>query len=125
MDSDGLIAIELSEDEGEVLRCGLREWGGPARCSEALAVAMGFESVADLWEQGKWLRAQLISNEALSARDWRRTLVATEFVFASDVFGAGQDWSITTGYPDEQTIQILRSLQRKIGRAVRRALYDH
>lgn len=120
VDSDELIAIELSEDERELLRCGLREWGGPAHCTDALAVAMGFASVADLFGQGRELRARLISNEPLSAPDWRRALVATEFVFASDVFGSGQDWSITTGFADERTIRILRGLQRKIGRALRR-----
>ncbi|WP_067549273.1 hypothetical protein [Nocardia crassostreae] len=125
MDSDGLVAIELSNDEREVLRHGLGEWGGPAHCSDVLAVAMGFESVMDLHEQGRRLRSALIANEPLSARDWRRTLVATEFVFASDIFGADVDWSITTGYSDEQTITILRALQRKLGRALHQALYGH
>ncbi|WP_282778381.1 hypothetical protein [Nocardia sp. CC201C] len=122
MDLDGLVAIELSEDEREVLRRGLSEWGGPAHCTDALAVAMGFESVADLFGQGRQLGSRVISNEPLSAPDWRRALVATEFVFASDVFGSGQDWSITTGFSDEQTIRILRGLQRKIGRALRRTV---
>ncbi|WP_297627024.1 hypothetical protein [Nocardia sp.] len=44
MDSDHLIEIDLSDDERDVLRCGLSEWGGPARCSDALAVAMGVQS---------------------------------------------------------------------------------
>ncbi|WP_162483735.1 hypothetical protein [Amycolatopsis sp. MJM2582] len=35
-----------------------------------------------------------------------------------EVFGSGLDWSITTGFSDEQTIKILRRLQRTIGRAV-------
>ncbi|MFE3189893.1 hypothetical protein ACFXHA_12850 [Nocardia sp. NPDC059240] len=125
MDSDHLVEIDLSDDERDVLRCGLNEWGGPARCSDALAVAMDFESVADLYEQGRRLRSALIANEPLSARDWRRSLLATEFVFASDVFGSGLDWSITTGFSDEQTIAILRGLQRKLGRALRQALYGH
>ncbi|MFD7844857.1 hypothetical protein ACFV4K_18215 [Nocardia sp. NPDC059764] len=106
--SDHLVAIDLSDDEREVLRCGLREWGGPTRCSDALAVAMNFQSVADLYEQGRRLSSALIANEPLSARDWRRSLVATEFVFASDVYGSGLDWSITTGFSDVQTIATLR-----------------
>lgn len=42
-----------------------------------------------------------------------------EIVFASDVFGSGIDWSTTVGRTDEETIRILRSLQRKIARSVR------
>ncbi|WP_459545822.1 hypothetical protein [Nocardia sp. X0981] len=123
MDPDDLVAIELSEDEREVLRHGLGEWGGPAHCTEALAAAMDFRSVQDLYEQARRLRSALKSNEPLSARDWRRTLVATEFAFASDIFGSGPDWSITTGLPDEETVRILRRLQRKLGRGLRRELY--
>ncbi|WP_378730733.1 hypothetical protein [Nocardia brasiliensis] len=125
MEADGLVAVDLSDDERDVLRCGLGEWGGPARSTEALAVAMGFASVADLYEQGRRLRAALSSNEPLSAADWRRTLAATEIVFASDVFGSGVEWSITTGFRDEETIRILRGLQRKLNRTVGQALYGH
>ncbi|KAA8882042.1 hypothetical protein F3087_38960 [Nocardia colli] len=125
MEAKDLVAVDLSDDEREILRRGLGEWGGPARSTEALAVAMGFASVADLYEQGRRLRAALNSKEPLSAADWRRALVATEFVFASNVFGSGVDWQITTGIRDEETIRILRGLQRKLGRAVGRALYIH
>ncbi|MFD4352375.1 hypothetical protein ACFWPX_07435 [Nocardia sp. NPDC058518] len=125
MDSDPLVAIELSEAEREVLRRGLGEWFGPARCTEALAIAMDFLSVADLREQERRIRSALAANEPLSGRDWRRALVATEFVFASDVFGSGVEWSTTTGLRDEETIHILRRLQRKLARAVPEALYSH
>ncbi|MEU6191716.1 hypothetical protein [Nocardia sp. NPDC047038] len=112
------VAIDLSEGEREVLSRGLNEWGGPARCTEKLAVAMGFQSVADLFEQKRRLYSALASNEPLSAQDWRRTLVATEIVFASDTFGSGIDWETTTGLSDEETIRVLRRLQRKILRAL-------
>lgn len=125
MEANNLIAVELSDDEREILRRGLGEWGGPARSTEALAVAMGFASVADLYDQGRRLRAALDSKEPLSAADWRRTLVATEFVFASDVFGSGVEWPTTTGLRDEETIRTLRGLQRKLNRKVGAALYSH
>jgi 3-keto-L-gulonate-6-phosphate decarboxylase len=35
-------------------------------------------------------------------------------VFASDFFGAGVDWATVTGLSDEETISILRRLQRKL-----------
>ncbi len=86
-------------------------------------MAMGFQSVADVHEDGRRLRTVLIAGDPLSTRDWRRVLVATEIVFASDVFGSGCDWSITTGYSDEDTIKILRRLQRTIARELRGALH--
>ncbi|OXM49486.1 hypothetical protein CFP75_19045 [Amycolatopsis alba DSM 44262] len=112
------MSVELADDEREVLRRGLAEWGGPASCTEALAVAMGFRSVAGLLEDGGRLRAALAAGEPLSPQDWRRVVTATEIVFASDVFGSGLDWSITTGFSDEQTIKILRRLQRTISRTL-------
>lgn len=84
---------------------------------------MDFESVADLLEQERRLRLALEAREVLSARDWRRALLATEFVFASDVFGSGVEWSITTGLRDEETVRTLRRLQRKFARALPGVLY--
>lgn len=125
VNAEDLVAIELAEDEREVLRCGLAEWGGPAHCTEALAVAMDFRSVADLHEERFRLRAALVAGDPLSPRDWRRLMAATEIVFASDVFGSGMDWPITTGFSDEETIKILRRLQRTVARALRGALHRH
>jgi hypothetical protein len=63
------------------------------------------------------VQAALAGGEPLSPIDWLRTLLATEIVFASDVVGSGIDWSSTTGLTDEHTIQVLRTVQRKIGAA--------
>ncbi|WP_278265798.1 hypothetical protein [Nocardia sp. AG03] len=125
MDPDSLVEIQLTMAERLLLRRGLGEWFGPAGCTEELAVAMDFLSVADLLEQERRIRSALEASEPLSGRNWRRALVATEFVFASDVFGSGVEWSITTGLTDEETIKILRRLQRKLARAVPEALYSH
>ncbi len=43
-------------------------------------------------------------------------LLAVEIVFASDVVGSGLDWATTSGIPDEESIAILRRLQRKLPR---------
>jgi len=124
VNGDELVSVVLADDEREVLRRGLAEWGGPASCTEALAVAMGFRSVADLLEDGRRLRETLAVGEPLTPQDWRRVIAATEIVFASDVFGSGLDWSITTGFSDEQTIKILRRVQRTIGSALHRHRRD-
>ncbi len=108
------IEIDLTEDERFVLTRGLAEWGGPAHCTEALAAAMDFGTVANLYDEARRLRPLIRTGRPLSRRDWRRALLSTEIVFASDVVGSGHDWSLTSGYGDEETIRILRSLQRKI-----------
>ena len=108
------VQVDLIDDERHLLRCGLSEWGGPARCTEAMAVALGFHGTDDLYREGHVLWERLGRHEPLSQRDWARTLLATEVVFASDVLGAGCDWSITTGLSDERTIALLRSVQHKI-----------
>jgi hypothetical protein len=114
-----MIAIDtLTGEERYVLARGLTEWGGPANCTDALAVAMGFGSVTELYTEAQRLTILIREGRPLSRRDWRRSLVATEIAFASHVFGSGRDWSITTGRSDEETIRLLRSLQLKLGRAV-------
>jgi hypothetical protein len=53
---------------------------------------------------------------AIEASGWRQVLLAVEVVFASDVVGSGLDWRITSGISDEESIAILRGLQRKLPR---------
>ncbi|MFF4922504.1 hypothetical protein ACFY4B_18155 [Kitasatospora sp. NPDC001261] len=108
----------LVEGEIELLRRALLEWGGPARCSDQLAIGMGFASTQDLLDQCRRLRSALGEDLPLSPVDWARTLLAVEIVFISDLAGTGFEWSTTTGRSDESTIGILRSIQRKIARTV-------
>lgn len=108
------VQFRLSGEERRVLRAGLIEWGGPANCTDELAVAMGFQSLPDLFTEGGRIGDAIIEGRPLSRTDWTRALLATEIVFVSNVMGSGWDWPITTGFDDESTINILRSLQRKI-----------
>ena len=112
-----MVEVDLTSDERDVLNRGLLEWGGPARCTDALAIAMGFENVADLAVQRRRLLGSLEAREPLSRWDWTRILFATEIVFASDVVGSGVEWPITTGLDDARTLEVLRDLQRKLGSA--------
>ncbi len=114
MSINDLLDVPLDDDERKVLRSGLLEWGGPARCTHAMALAMGFAGVDDLFSESDRLRALLRDRSPMSQRDWVRVLLATEIVFISDVIGSGHDWSITTGFRDDETLRLLRSLQRKV-----------
>ena len=119
MNSSKPIPVDLIPNERYVPARGLAEWGGPASPTDELARAMGFRGSEDLWQgEGRDLREAVRQGEHLTREDWRRTLLATEIVFASDVVGAGMDWSITTGLSDEETIRVLRIIQRKISRAL-------
>lgn len=114
MDMPDNAAFNLTDDERELLWRGLLEWGGPASPTKAMAVAMGFRDVIDLLKEGSRIRADISDGRPLTYADWRRALLATEIVFASDVVGSGVDWSTTTGLQDEETIRMLRSIQRKM-----------
>lgn len=108
------VPFNLTDDERELLWRGLLEWGGPASPTNAMAAAMGFRDVSDLHKEGSRLRADISERRPLTYADWRRALLATEIVFASDVVGSGVEWSTTTGLQDEETIRMLRSIQRKL-----------
>jgi hypothetical protein len=108
----------LTEDEIELLRRALLEWGGPARCSDQLAIGMGFADAQDLFGQCRRLRGALGEDLPLAPVDWARILLAVEIVFVSDLAGSGFEWSTTTGLGDEPTIRMLRSIQRNLTRVV-------
>jgi hypothetical protein len=108
----------LAEYEVELLGRALLEWGGPAHCSDQLAVGMGFAGERDLLDQCRRLRKALGEDTPLGAADWARTLLAAEIVFVSDLVGSGVEWRTTTGRDDETTIRTLRVIQRKLARTV-------
>jgi hypothetical protein len=122
VNSDELIQVDLTPAEQDLLVQGLSQWGGPASPTDELARAIGFQSTQDLWRgKGRELRDALRLGKPLTRQDWRRTLLATEIVFVSDVVGAGTDWPFTTGLSDQETITVLRTIQKKIGHALHRA----
>jgi hypothetical protein len=110
----GAVAVQLSDEERALLVRGLREWGGPTRPTDALAKAMGSETIVGLLADTERVAVQLKAGEPLTAADWARALIATEIAFASNYYGSGWDWSSTVGLDDEETIRRLRQVQRKL-----------
>lgn len=84
-----------------------------------MAVAMGFASTAGFFEEEERLSAALKEKAALPPADWRRILLSTEIVFASDIVGAGYEWQTVTGLDDESTLRILRRLQQRFPASLR------
>ena len=110
--ADELVTVELPDDQRELLIQGLIQWGGPTRPTDAVARAMGFADSDAIHREGSRLRTALRDKRPLSVRDWARVVVAAEFVFASHYYGAGTDWEAVTGWTDEETLHLLRAVQR-------------
>ena len=112
---DELVGVDLTDEERSLLWEGLHQWGGPARSSNDLAVAMGFADVEALHAEGRRIREALEAGAVMSKRDWQRALVATEIVWASSVYGAAGDWEIVAaGWDDQRTLRVLRQIQHKL-----------
>jgi hypothetical protein len=86
----------------------------PTRPTDALAQVIGFADVSAMFKEGRRIRADLKSGDALCKRDWQRALVAVEIVWASSVYGAAGDWEIVSTWCDEKTLRVLRRLQSKL-----------
>lgn len=113
MVNESAALVSLDDTERRFLRAALLDWGGPARPTDAFAVAMGFTSAATLPSEACALWLKIEADEPLGVNEWACVLVATEVVFVSNVVGSGLDWSSTSGLSDEESIAILRGLQRK------------
>lgn len=106
----------LTPDERQLLNRGLFAWMGGSYLTDALAVAMGFESAVDFDVEADRLASALAADEPLSGWDWTRTLLATEIAFASDVLGLGVEWETITGLGDQDALEVLCDLQRELVR---------
>lgn len=84
VEASDILSPDLDDRERRLLRWGIIEWGGPARCTEEMAVAMGFRDVQDLFDSTGRLADSIDSGGPLTAIDWLRVLLATEIVFASN-----------------------------------------
>ena len=108
------MAFALSLQEVTTLVQGLAQWGGPGRPTQELAVALGWSDLSDMDNGCRRLALAVEHGEAMSALDWTRVLASTELAFASDVFGAGYEWTTCTGLDDVSTLATLRGLPVKL-----------
>lgn len=113
------VTVELTDDERGMLVSGLRDWDGPAHGTDSLAVAMGFHSLEDLQAGGARIADAIASGQAISVRDWTRAMVATEFAFASELLGTGDEWTVINARSDAYWVAVLRRLQSKVPQARR------
>ncbi|WP_155855956.1 hypothetical protein [Cellulomonas sp. URHD0024] len=116
MDETSATHVELDEPQRRFLRAALLDWSGPARPTDELAAAMGFSRAENLSREAWTLWTRIEAGEKLTTNAWRQVLLAVEIVFVSDVVGSGLDWRFTSGMSDEESIRVLRELQRKLPR---------
>lgn len=120
-DPNEVVAVGLSGAERDLIEAALLEWGGGAHGTEKIAQAIGFKSMHELWRERDRILSAVRDRSPLSRADWTRLLLATEIAFASDVVGAGVEWSTVTGFDDVESLTALRSLQRTLAPAISRA----
>ena len=77
------MSLDLTDVERRMLVHGVNEWGGPAALTDALAVALGFESSEECHQRRRVLSEAVRGGRPLEVREWTQALVTTEFVFAS------------------------------------------
>jgi hypothetical protein len=112
---DDAVDIALGEEERELLAEGLHQWGGAARPTDALARLIGFNDVETMHSDGRRIRKLLREGGSLTKLDWQRALVALEIVWASNFYGAANDWeAVAAGWTDARTLQTLRSIQHQL-----------
>jgi hypothetical protein len=115
LEPDEVVDVPLAEEERELLAEGLHQWGGPTRPTDALARVIGFNDVETMHAEGRRIRKLLREGGSLTKLDWQRALVALEIVWASNFYGAANDWEgVAAGWTDDRTLQALRSAQRQL-----------
>lgn len=103
----------LTPAEREVLVSGLRQWGGPIWLDGA-AKRIGYQTPTELHDRAAELARRLVHDDGVRLDDLVEALWLVEVAFISDRYGAGVEWETVTGFTDTETIEVLRSLQRKL-----------
>lgn len=114
MSRDDLAAIELTEDEQHLLVWGLQVWQGASHPSLAMRYALGFEDYTDIFPWTSEKVRTIGPLVELTRADWTQLMLLVELGFVSDNMGAGLKWIAISGIPDDQTMRLLRSVQRKL-----------
>ncbi len=106
--------VTLDAQDVELLRLGVSHWGGPEYGAELVCRMLELPRVDALYEMARDLRQKLELEEPLHHDDQARALLLTEVMFGSRVAGMGSQWHTVTGWDDEKTVRVLRSVQRKL-----------
>jgi len=109
-----LVSLNLTDEERRMLFYGLVDWGGPARCTGAPAIALGFDGLEHLDREGRRIAQDIYEGRPVSLRERTRAMFSAEIIFASDVMGTGKEWGVIQGGDDANWLGILRALQHNV-----------
>jgi hypothetical protein len=108
-----LVAIDLDEDERQLMVQGLNEYFGPAKKAIPLLAAFVGASSAHEFQALVWRLLEAVDNtRPLSRLDWLLALVLTEIAWASDLVGSAIDFA--DHHRDEEVMPLLHMIQRQV-----------
>jgi hypothetical protein len=107
-----LVAIELTDEERELIILALNEYAGTAQHTYKLLCPVLGQSTKHEWFQLiNRLESAIKNKEPLSDLDWARAIFLTDISFGSTLVGSGLRFGRGA---DEYWFEILRSLQEKV-----------
>lgn len=110
----GLISLEFDHDVREFFARALEESGGPAHVTDAMAVFVGFADANDMIKRCNDVADRVRREGRIAGDDLKRSQLACEILFSSDICGSGLDWEVTTRFGDAGAIVLLRRVQVKL-----------
>jgi hypothetical protein len=107
-----LVAIDLTDEERELMVLALNEYAGTAQHTyRLLRPVLGRSDKHDWYQLTTRLKAAIRNKEPLSDLDWARAMFLTDISFGSTLVGSGLRFGPAA---DEYWFEILRSLQGKV-----------
>jgi hypothetical protein len=108
----GVVGIELTDEERELMVLALNEYGGTAQHTyQLLCPVLGLSNLDEWARLVNRLEEAVRNNQPLSDLDWARAMFLTDISFGSTLVGSGLRFGRSA---DEYWFGILRSVQEKI-----------
>jgi hypothetical protein len=106
------VAIDLTDEERELMVLALNEYAGTAQQTyQLLCPVLGQSNKHEWYQLTTRLKKAIDTKEPLSDLDWARALFLTDISFGSTLVGSGLRFGRSA---DEYWFPILRSLQEKV-----------
>src|ERR1700739_313140 len=107
-----LVAIDLTDEERELIVLALNEYAGTAQHTyKLLCLVLGQSNKHEWFQLINRLSLAIENKEPMSDLDWARTMFLTDISFGSTLVGSGLRFGRSA---DEYWFEILRSIQEKV-----------
>ncbi len=106
------VAIDLTDEERELMVLALNEYAGTAQHTyQLLCPVLGQSDENDWYQLTTRLKKSIKNKEPLSDLDWARAMFLTDISFGSTLVGSGLRFGRSA---DDYWFPILRSIQEKV-----------